>query len=230
MNAMGFPAPAVVMASTDQMVVELRSLSNLSGKSLGGTYAWQELTKECVFTSTAAYDQGLLDGYLVTSTGDYSRLVPSTLWNRSAILQASGPVTSVEWQADVAFQAAAPYPKYRIWQGSLWIGPVGSLPTSGDTWAFEYISNFWCQSAAGVGQTQWVADTDTGILDEELLTLDIIWRWKASKSIEYADDLANFEDRKAIRQGQTTGARALYVGGANVIFPINIPEGNWPTS
>ena len=65
---------------------------------------------------------------------------------------------------------------------------------------------------------------------DTLMKLDIIWRGKAAKSLEYADDRENFTQKLALRKGQTTGARSLYLGGANVIFPINVPEGNWPTS
>lgn len=229
MQALGNPAPQVVVSSTDTTVLELLAMANTSGKALAIAYPWQEITKECVFTSTAAYDQGAFNSDLVTD-GDFNRLSNNTLWNRSQIMQAMGPVTGVEWQSDVAFQAAAPMPKFRIWQNHLWLGPVGSLPVAGYTWAFEYISSNWCQSAAGVGQSAWAADTDTGILSENLMKLDVLWRWKASKSLEYADDLENFTTEFNLRTGQTTGARSLYLGGANVIFPINVPEGNWPTS
>ena len=34
---------------------------------------------------------------------------------------------------------------------------------------YEYISSWWCQSQTGVGQANWVADADTGILDEEIM-------------------------------------------------------------
>ena len=104
------------------------------------------------------------------------------------------------------------------------------MPTAGDTWTFEYVSSNWCQGASGTAQSAWAEDTDTGILDEKLMKLDIIWRWKASKSLEYADDLSNFTNSFNLRTGQTTGARSLYLGGANIFFPVNVPEGNWPTS
>lgn len=225
-NAMGFSAPTAVMSSTDTMILELLAMANTSGKSLVTAFPWQEITKQQLFTSTAAFSQGSFQS--LCTDNDFNRIVNNTLWNRSQILRGTGPITGVEWQNNQAASAAAPFPKFRIWQGQLFIGP--SVPTAGDTWAFEYVSNNWCEGALGTGQNAWVADTDTGILSEELMKLDIIWRWKASKSLEYADDKANFDDQFNLRTGQTTGARELYLGGANVIFPINVPEGNWPTS
>lgn len=225
MNILGQPAPTAVASSTDATVLELLAMANRSGRALVNAYNWTEITRQQTFTSTAAFSQGTINSAIVTG-GDFNRFINNTLWNRSQILQASGPITGVEWQSDQAFSAASPNPKFRIWLGQLYIGPT--LPTAGDTWAFEYISANWCKSAAGVGQSAWAADTDVGILDETLMGLDITWRWKASKSLEYADDLTNFEDAFNQRTGQTTGARSLYLGGANVIFPINVPEGNWP--
>ena len=226
-NTMGQPAPAVVATSTDAMVLEWLAMANISGRALVIAYPWQELVNEVTFTSASAYDQGTINGHLVTA-GDFDRMIDGTLWNRTGIMKATGPINESEWQQDMAFSAAAPYPKYKINKAKLFIGP--SIPNDTDTWAFSYISQNFCQSASGDGQSSWLADSDTGILSESLMKLDIIWRWKASKSLEYADDLANFEDEFANRTGQTTGGRSLYLGGANVIFPINVPEGNWPTS
>ena len=39
------------------------------------------------------------------------------------------------------------------------------------------------------------ADTDTGILDEELMTLGLKWRWKKSKGLDYAEDFSSYEIR-----------------------------------
>lgn len=228
-NSMGFAAPTAVITSTDQMIRELLALANTSGRALVISYPWQEIIKECTFTSTATYNQGTIDGGIVTAA-DFQRMLDNTLWDRTGSLKATGPINSSEWQQDAAFMAAAPYPKYRIWRGQLFIGPIGSPPASGDTWAFEYVSKNFCQGQSGTGQATWAADTDTGVLSENLMKLDIIWRWKASKSLEYADDLQSFEEEWNALTGQTTGGRALYLGGANVIFPINVPEGNWPTS
>ena len=226
-NTLGQPAPAVVAASTDAMVLEWLAMAQTSGRALVIAYPWQELISEVTFTSASAYNQGTIQGTLVTA-GDFDRMIDNTLWNRTAVLRATGPITETEWQQDMAFSAAAPFPKYKINKAQLFIGP--SIPNSTDTWAFSYISQNFCQGASGTAQNAWAADSDTGILSESLMKLDIVWRWKASKSLEYADDLANFEDEFSSRTGQTTGGRSLYVGGANVIFPINVPEGNWPTS
>jgi hypothetical protein len=54
---------------------------------------------------------------------------------------------------------------------------IAPTATAGDTYAFEYVSLNWCQSAAAAEQAAWAADTDTGILSEELMTDGIVWRY-----------------------------------------------------
>jgi hypothetical protein len=43
---------------------------------------------------------------------------------------------------------------------------------------FEYQSTYFCQSSAGADQSAWAADTDVGVLDENLMELGVIWRFK----------------------------------------------------
>ena len=39
--------------------------------------------------------------------------------------------------------------------------------TTGETIAFDYYSNAWCQSSGGTAQQRWSADLDTYKLDED---------------------------------------------------------------
>jgi hypothetical protein len=92
-------------------------------------------------------------------------------------------------------------PAFTVRGGAIYITPT---PTAGDTVAYEYVSTKWCQSSGGTAQTEWAADTDTSKLDEALHVLDLIWRFKQAKGLEYAADLAAFERRvtdKLMRDG-----------------------------
>ena len=46
----------------------------------------------------------------------------------------------------------------------------------------------WC-----AGGETFTSDTDTTELNEELLTLSLIWRWNRAKGLDYAEDMRNFE-------------------------------------
>jgi hypothetical protein len=55
-------------------------------------------------------------------------------------------------------------------------------------------------------------DNDVFVLPERLLTLSLIWRWRAQKRMEYAEDLTNYETALATAAGTDKGARILVVG------------------
>ena len=55
-------------------------------------------------------------------------------------------------------------------------------------------------NGGGVGDA-FLNDADRFRLDERLLKLGMIWRWKALKGSPYAEDLANYGDAVAVAQG-----------------------------
>jgi hypothetical protein len=67
------------------------------------------------------------------------------------------------------------------------------VPPAGDTYAFEYISNNWVLDATDVEKAAFTADTDTAILDEELITLGVIWRFLKAKGFDYAEAFRTYE-------------------------------------
>jgi hypothetical protein len=81
------------------------------------------------------------------------------------------------------------------------------VPVAGDTIAFEWVSKNWVTVAAG-GTSTWTADADTGLLDEEIMTQGVIWRWKAAKGLEYAEDYNKYERLVADQMGRDGGKRA----------------------
>jgi hypothetical protein len=94
------------------------------------------------------------------------------------------------------------------------------MPVS-DSARFYYISN---QIVSG-NQTEFKADNDTFVLDERLLYLGIVWRWRADKRMEYSEDLANYETAKASAMGKDKGSQIITVGrqraarGPDIAYP-----------
>lgn len=85
-----------------------------------------------------------------------------------------------------------------------------------DTARFYYISNYYAISGAGAPQSAFLADTDTFALDERLLRLGIVWRWRADKRLEYAEDLKNYEIAKEAAMGKDKGSQLIVVGRQRV--------------
>ena len=212
------------MSSSDTKIQELFALANQSGRSLALQFNFPELLQEATFTSIAALDQGLLT--TVISASDYLRVITDTMWDRTSVQKITGPASPSAWQALIANNSAGPPYVFRIRNRRLYIGP--SIIAAGHTIAFEYYSSMWCESSVGAGKTAWSADADVGRIPENILELDLIWRWKQAKGLEYAEDLETAGQAIDTYTGSAGGARLLILGGANTFtFPINTAEGSW---
>jgi hypothetical protein len=212
------------VTSSDTKILEILALSNNSGKDLALKFDFPELSQEATFTTVNNLDQGLLT--TVVSTGDYLRMIPETMWDRTADQKITGPASPTDWQAMIANSSAGPPYVFRIRNRRLYIGP--SAIASGNTVAFEYYSSFWCETSGGTGLSAWAADSNVGRIPENILELDVIWRWKQAKGFEYAEDLETAGQAIDTYTGAAGGRRLLILGGGSTFtFPINTAEGSW---
>lgn len=106
-----------------------------------------------------------------------------------------------------------------ILNGSVQIFPP--MPVS-DTARFYYISNLYALKTDGTPQAAFVADTDMFALDERLLRLGIVWRWRANKGLEYAENLKDYEVAKMAAMGVATGNQIITVGRQRVSGAHNV--------
>lgn len=184
-DEVGVLQPSSVINNNDQGVKQLLRLSNRMGWTLMKAFDWQVLTKEDTFTSTATEEQsGILNS-------DFDRFLRETMWDRTDIIFISGPITAVEWQGLKAQDyAETQFPKFRYRGGSVYIIPTLD---AGNTIAYEYVSKNWCQSSGGTGQTEWADDTDTGVLDEELMTRALVWAYKNAEGLPAEEAAFSYE-------------------------------------
>lgn len=229
-RAIGKSPPTVVANSNDATILELFVLSSKSGQELARGHDFPELLREATFTGTAAVFQGNIIGIAstaVVANCDYERMIPDTFWNRTQDRRIQGPSTPAEWSQLTAMNNIPDPLRFIIIGKGLYIGP-NQGPSSGDSLAFMYFSNKWCESSGGVGQKSWSADTDVGIIPEQILELDLIWRWKQAKGFAYAEDLETAQRAINSYVGAAPGRRLLILGGGSQFnYSVNIPEGNW---
>jgi hypothetical protein len=220
-DLLGLPRPGAVVSSTSTQVRQLLAHANIEGGELARRHQWQALTLEATWTSTAAEDQGAL----TTLAPGFVRAISDTVWNRSDLHPVPGPLTPQIWQSLKASGITGPYFRFRIRAGRLLLIPA---PAAGESLAFEYLSNNWCQSSAGTGQTRWNADDDTGVLDENLMTQGIVWRFKKSKGLDYVQEFQDYE--LAVSQAiMADGARGtISLDNCPDMVPgVIVPEGSW---
>jgi len=203
--------PSFVINSGDDTTRQLLAIAQAEGKSLAKRTPWQALQKEATFATVATETQGTLATIASDLSRHYIRFC--TLWNRTEEEPYDGPIDAKMWQAIKGENITGPNDWFRIWQDSLYITPA---PTAGDTAALEYISVNWCQSSGSVGQSAWAADTDTGILDEDIMTLGILWRFKKDHGLDYAQDFVEYEQQVNDAISKDGGKPTVYMGGGSL--------------
>lgn len=216
----GIQQPTALFSSTDQEAIQLRSLLNNSGKKVARSHDWQALKTEATFTTVA---QSLQTGAVPS---DFDRYLNETMFNRTRSEKVFGPMTAEEWQLDKSgFNTFTIDSAFRFRGRQLLITPN---PTAGDSVYYEYITKNWAESSTGTAKSAFTADDDVTLLDEELLTLDLIWRFFKAKGLDYAEHFNDFQIELANAKGRDGSNRVLSMANEfedNV--RVNIPEGNW---
>lgn len=204
--------PSVFLSATTPLELELVDLANEVAKSLVAAHDWQVLTR--MFTingdgETIAFD--LPD--------DYDRLPKSASIN-SANWQTwrYTPARDLDQWFDLTNGMGIASPgSWIILGGQFQIYPA---PGTGDEANFYYISKDYARAANGALKSEFTADDDEFVLDERLITLGVIWRWRAQKQLAYGDDEKNFDIAEMQAIGKDKGPRLLKTGPST--FPGDV--------
>lgn len=222
-DRIGVVRPSTVISSSDPQVVRLLGMAQQEGKALAERHDWQVLTKESTFTATATETQSSV------LPSAFDRFVDQTFYNRSKMRPVLGPVTAQDWQQIKATVSVTVVEAFRQ-RGSSTDLLFTPTPTVGDSYAFEYISKNWCAKADATEQSAWALDTDTGILDEELMTLGVVWRFKAAQGLDYSEEFRNYELMFAQRTSRDGGKPRIRVGFGGALSGLIVQEGSWNLS
>ncbi len=217
----GLDAPATALGSADKNVLQIVELSNESGQEIARRYPWQALLNVGNFTTVATEIQGAVE--TIAPGLDY--IINDTIWNRTLRRPVYGPKTPQNWEQQKAFAINGPWSGYRLIGGDIAMYPV---PAAGQDCYFEYISKNWLESAS-TGYTEWQLDADVPLLDNNLLILDTVWRWKMAKGLEYAEDFNKAE--RLYQDLATRDGGKDWINLSNTkydIFPgVIVPAGSW---
>lgn len=172
---------------------------------------------------------------------DFQRMVDGTLWDRSRFWQMRGAMSPQQWQLykSSPIGRASIQRRWRIrvpsgsGAGTAVKFSIDPVPTdNASSLVFEYVSNAWCKSAAGSAQASWVADTDVGILDEDLLTLGVKWRMLRRLGMSYDDERDEYErevDKAVASDGGAAIINMTPSMGTFLLNPLNVPETGFGT-
>ena len=202
-DRLNLPTPTTVMTNQTETIRALRGFAQEEGKDLSRRAAWQKLTKEHTFTTLAASDQGA-----ASIPDDFDWYKADTMFNRTRRRAVVGPLDDELWQQIQASLTTLVDPGFRFRGGTILITPT---PPAGQTVAYEYTSNQWCESEAGTDQSEWMADTDVPILEPELFILGLVWRFRKAKALSYDEDFSTYE-RAVLDRMMKDGAKPRLSG------------------
>ena len=185
----GLALPDVVATSPFRQWQEALQMVNDAGDELARRVDWSVLRKSATLTGDGT-------AKVHAMPADFARFGQGiTLRSGSLTVR---PLTRSEWNALVMAQGT---PRYFLAQGAtlqLW-----PYLANAATVAVQYQSKEWASGGAAM-----VGDTDTALLDEDLILKGLIVRWRRQKGMDYADmeaeyeaalaDLAQFDDRSRL--------------------------------
>lgn len=220
-SRLGLARPSVVATATDATVVKLLDLANEEGDELCRFGPWQRTRKEFTFTTVAAEAQ--------TSSypTDLAAFVNETAWNRTRTRPLYGPIAPQQWQQMKAQSTQPATDMFTARNNQILILPT---PTAGQTVAYEYMSNQWCESSGGTDQSAWAADSDVGLLSERIMGLGLIWRFKKASGMSYDAELAQYEYERDQALAQDSFKPTVWMGGAVARANppgLTAPETSW---
>lgn len=214
--------PATLFSTTDPFSLELADLAGDVAVDIAESYDWRRL-----MTLAAIPGDGASIAFDLPA--GYDRMpkkedIHSANW-KTANFRKARDLDDWIYIQDTAISGTPG--SWIILTGKLQIFPAMPI---GETARFYHLTNKIVALSATVDGTKamFTLDTDCFVLSERLLTLGLIWRWRAQKRMEYAEDLANYEVALQRAIAKDKGSNILTVGakrvpsGVNIAFPGSI--------
>lgn len=198
-------AGAAVFSSTDQVTVEMRDLVQDVAVDIAKSAEWRDLVKVMTFVGGPSFPKPADFDRMLTGQGMQD--AASWLWGYVPF-------------SDVGEYIAATNGQWALQPGG-WIilgGEFKFWPATVGTATAPYMSNYIVRARDGTLKAAFDNDNDSFVLSERLLTLGLIWRYRAQKGLDYSEDMATFET--ALGQEQNTGKGARVIRpGRQLSFP-----------
>lgn len=191
--------PAAVFSSQAQVMIEMRDLVQDVAIEIAQAAEWRALTRIGTIAGGATV-AGLPVDYDRMLNGQGMQDTANWFWGYYAYRDVSEYMTAINGQVPTLDPGG-----WIILENTIRFWPA----TTGQA-QFPYISRFIVLDQDGVTRkTTFEADNDTFMLNERLLTLGLIWRYRAQKGLEYAEDMQTYSNELEQASNNDKGARIL---------------------
>jgi hypothetical protein len=201
------PVPSAAVSSMNADVQQLVVFAQDAGRELMERADWVNLD-----TAGTVTGDGVSTLFLLPQ--DWVRFSPSDKSPRGALVSSKfplvplvGPINTEDLNLLKALPASTVRPVWRIIGGALEIWPALDKL---ELVTFNYFSSFWIMNAARtVSRATWQADDDFSLINEDTVMKGAVWRWKASKGLQYAEEFRAYEQSLARNAGQQQRERVI---------------------
>lgn len=221
----GFEVPSAIVGNANETAVRSLALVNRSLKETARRFDWDGVTVRGTITTVASQEE-------YTLPSDFKALINQTMWDDTNNRAVSGPLSPVEWETVKNSGLTSSASRwFRIFKSASSNDNVFYLfptPDGIDTLNFEYRSNALTQTSGGSPQAEkYLADSDTAVLDEDIILLGFKWRFMKSFGLPYAEEFRDYE--LAVDDGiASTGSDIMDLAGARTRrFNLIVPDGDF---
>jgi hypothetical protein len=222
-----------VNVTTVESTTGLSNLYIVTGTGINqDTYVNTVTGANSLTLSQAATETGVFTLYFSQAKyplpSDWDRQVDRTHYDKSKRWEMLGPTDAQQWQfLKSSYISTGPRIRYRILGGYFQVWPAMNTD---EYLGFEYMSNQWATSSAGVTQTSFQADTDTCIFPDRLMVTALKKKYFEIKGFDSTaftrDYLQQLSFAKANDSGSATLSFAPTPGSVLIGFE-NIPDANY---
>lgn len=209
-------SPSGVVASTDPGVVQLFALIKRSATEMMMAKDWQRLVRTQTITTVDGTSE-----YALPS--DWDRYISETAWDVTNYWPMRGSLDPQYWESlKRGLVVLTIRRRYRVMGNQISIIPT---PTAdNETLILEYIRNTpWTSADGATFRTAPTADTDLSVFPQHVVELDVKWRLKHAKGLDYSED--KIEAENAISQAFAQDKPAMIV---NYGYPSNFTPPFYP--
>jgi hypothetical protein len=202
----GIARPTVLYAATTQDAYALQAVISDSVLTILKAHDWHLLR-----TIETVTGDGSATGFALPS--DYDRmLTTASLWSSRYQWAMDHIVDTDKWLELLTLPYTQVSGSWTIYGGEL---HILDTMASTETAKYWYVSNLVVTGSGG-SQTEFTADTDTFRLNEELLRLCIIYKWKQSKLQDYSEEMQDFNILLNRLMNEDGGSKPVIRGRARV--------------
>ena len=222
-----------VNVTTVESTTGLSNLYIVTGTGLNqDTYVNTVTGAHSLTLSQAATTSGVYTLYFSQAKyplpSDWDRQVDRTHYDKSKRWEMLGPTDAQQWQfLKSSYISTGPRIRYRILGGYFQVWPAMNTD---EYLGFEYMSNQWATSSAGVTQTSFQADTDTCIFPDRLMVTALKKKYFEIKGFDSTAFTRDYLQQLSFAKANASCSATLCFAptpGAILIGFENIPDANY---